>query len=146
MSQRYSAVAPDSLTAFPHFCVSLATNLENSAGEVLTTTSTPPAARRRLTLSSAIVFTVAANSRSMIGAGVSLGKNSPCHEPPMSSVMPNSVVVGTLEITSTRESDVTVNARNLPAVMNGTADESVVNINCVSPEISAVTAGPAPPL
>src|SRR5260370_42681541 len=74
----HSGLMPANLTTLPHFSVSSATNLPNSAG-VIGIPSLPKSARRAFILGSARAALISLLSLSTISAGVFLGAATPYH-------------------------------------------------------------------
>src|SRR3954468_24596631 len=137
----YSFMLASRIT-LPHFLVSSAMCLPNSAGE-LGNTELLNSASRAFVWGSARIALVSLLSLSMISGDVFLGAAMPC-QPLASYPGTNSPTVGISGNRSRRVAEVTANGRNWPALMYPIEEGSRSNITWTCPPIRSGIAGPIP--
>src|SRR5262245_40208069 len=110
-----SSLAPENLTTFAHFSVSLAISFAKSTGEPAITAQ-PSSSSRNLIFDSAIAALISRLSLPTISSGVSLGAPMPYHAL-ASYPATNSAIVGTSGSSATGAAVVTASARSRPLLM-----------------------------
>src|SRR5436190_23717553 len=75
-----------------------------------------------------------------MAGGVPVGASTPNHDEASKPGIPDSATVGTLGSAAARVNEVTASARSLPALMCGSAEGRLSNINCTCPPIRSCNA------